>query len=271
MALIVAFLPDAEMRARLQCALRVDEAVRARHAILAADGWGEVERLMESRAPNLVVFDPCAAGDGGLSRCVELARRFPSVAFLPYCAGADSHPRDMIQLAAAGVRDVLLRDRDDRPVALYRVLVRSFSSSAGSRVMEELGPWVPEPLDAWMRALLAAAVVPLAPEDAARLYRRHANTLREHLRAAGFPPINKTIVWARLFQAAHLLDDPGRSAENVALALEFPSSAALRNQFQRYVGMSPVEVRAAGGVRAVARAFREAVGASPPFLDTKAA
>lgn len=262
MALVIALLPDHEMLSRLRRALRVDQAVRARHSLTAAADWDGVEQLAAAGAPHLLVFDPYASGRLEMGRCAEFARRYPSVSILPYGDVARGHPRDLIQLAVIGVREVLIRGQDDRPATLYLALCRMFSGSVDARVVDELGGRLPPQLEPFVRTLVSAAVAPLGPADAARLYRRHSNTLREHLRAAGFPPINKMIVWARLFQAAHLLEDPVRSAENVALALDFPSASALRNQFHRYVGMPPAGVRAGGGVRAVARAFLNALGSA---------
>lgn len=107
-----------------------------------------------------------------------------------------------------------------------------------------------------MGELVQTAAQPLTPADAARLYHGHANTLRVHLRAAGLPPLNQIIVWARLFRAAHLLGDPARAVESVAAALAYPSANALRNQLDRYAGLCPREVRAAGGLPALLQAFR---------------
>lgn len=63
--------------------------------------------------------------------------------------------------------------------------------------------------------------------------------------------------------AARLLDDPGRTVEQVALMLDFPSGTALRNMFKRYTGLRTSEVRQNGGVRCVLHAFKkELVGAA---------
>lgn len=243
------------MFSRLHRALAVDRVVHARHVLHAACDWDHVERLAARMNPQLVVFDPYASGQLEMARYAAFCESYRSVVLLPYGDIARVGPRDLLRLAEMGVREVLIRDRDDRPAGLYRLLSRMFSAAAESKALDELGDAVPPNFQAFFLALVAAAVAPMGPTDAARLYRRHANTLREHLRAAGFPPINKMIVWARLFQAAHLLEDPARSGENVALALGFPSASALRNQFNRYVQMSLGEVRAQGGVRVVARAF----------------
>ena len=47
--------------------------------------------------------------------------------------------------------------------------------------------------------------------------------------------------------AANLLEDPDRSADNIALALHFPSGSAFRNTCQRYLRATPSEIRRHGG------------------------
>jgi transcriptional regulator GlxA family with amidase domain len=51
--------------------------------------------------------------------------------------------------------------------------------------------------------------------------------------------------------ASQLLEDPSRSADTVAAALDFPSASAFRNTCRRYLGASPSELRLRGGSRFV--------------------
>jgi hypothetical protein len=60
------------------------------------------------------------------------------------------------------------------------------------------------------------------------------------------------------------MEEGGRTLEQVALRLEFPGAAALRNMLARYTGLTPREVREGGGVRAVLAAFRGALAAPRP-------
>ena len=67
------------------------------------------------------------------------------------------------------------------------------------------------------------------------------------------------IAWCRLITAARLLEDPGRTVEQVALLLDFPSGASLRNMLKRYTGLAPGEVRENGGMRCVIHAFLRSI------------
>jgi AraC-like DNA-binding protein len=69
------------------------------------------------------------------------------------------------------------------------------------------------------------------------------------------------IGWCRLLIAARVLDDPGRTVEQVALKLDFPSGAALRNMFKRYTGLRTTEVRENGGVRCLVHVLKRELAA----------
>jgi hypothetical protein len=58
-----------------------------------------------------------------------------------------------------------------------------------------------------------------------------------------------------LIVAARMLEDDQRSADSVALALEFPSGSAFRNTCQRYLRLAPQQIRASGGAEFVIQAF----------------
>lgn len=257
MALLITYLPDEIARRRLARALEVSCAARAPYTVVAARSWSEMRDVAMRSAPQLAVFDPYASGLLDLDLCAAFHRDFPSIALLPYGDFARGGARDVLRLAQLGVCEVVVRDQDDTPITFHLRITGALLSSVPGRVVTGLGDLFPATLHPFLRSLLFRASRPLDPADAARLYYRHPNTLREHLRAAGLPPVNKLIIWARLFHAAQLLESPVRTVDNVALALDFPSTAALRNQFQRYPGVTPQEVRAMGGMVFLMAKFRE--------------
>ncbi|MDF1504102.1 helix-turn-helix domain-containing protein, partial [Roseisolibacter sp. H3M3-2] len=87
----------------------------------------------------------------------------------------------------------------------------------------------------------------LTPERLARLIAVSRRALTRRLSEAQLPPPHQMLTWGRLVVAAHLLEDGTRSADGVALALDFPSGSAFRNVCRRYVGATPLEIRARGG------------------------
>jgi len=89
----------------------------------------------------------------------------------------------------------------------------------------------------------------------------HRKTLAARLARAGMPTPLALIGWCRLLAAARAMEEGGRTLEQVALRLEFPGAAALRNMLARYTGLSPREVRRRGGVQSVIAAFRRTLTA----------
>jgi AraC-like DNA-binding protein len=92
--------------------------------------------------------------------------------------------------------------------------------------------------------------------------------LTRRLAEAGFPPPHRLLTWGRLILAAHMLEDEERSADGVALVLDFPSGSAFRNTCQRYLRATPQQIRQKGGAAHVIAAFMAHVGARD--LDAEA-
>jgi AraC-like DNA-binding protein len=95
----------------------------------------------------------------------------------------------------------------------------------------------------------------LSPDGLARLLALPRRTVSQRLANAGFPPPQRLLTWGRLIVAAHLLEDRHRSADRVALSLDFPSGSAFRNTCQRYLHATPKDIRSRGGAAYVIRAM----------------
>jgi len=62
--------------------------------------------------------------------------------------------------------------------------------------------------------------------------------------------------WLRLLLAAELLDDHGRTVENIARATGFSSAASLKSTTKAFTRLTPTELRAGGAFESVARLAR---------------
>src|SRR6185436_12436225 len=102
----------------------------------------------------------------------------------------------------------------------------------------------------------------ISPTQFAELLALHRRTLGKRLAAAGFPPPQRLITWGRIIVAAHMLEDPSRSANSVAAALDFPSGSAFRNICQRYLHATPEMIRARGGAAYAVKALLRSVSDS---------
>jgi AraC-like DNA-binding protein len=215
-------------------------------------------RQMVLRSPaHVTFFDAYASGALDLDSVALFHEQFPSIALIAYGDFARRSVRDTVRLVRVGVWDIVIRGEEDNPLKLRDLVGEALAPSLVGGALPKLRDLLPAHLVPLFRQLLSVADRPLTPTDVARLYHRHPNTLRQHLRAAGLPPLNKLIVWMHLFHAAYRLGDTVRSFESVALSLGFPSASALRNQLRRYAGVTPHELRTGDGVDMLLREFRE--------------
>jgi transcriptional regulator GlxA family with amidase domain len=132
-------------------------------------------------------------------------------------------------------------------------------------VLELLRPTVAEVRPTVRDALLVAvtrAHQRLSPEGLARILGIRRKVLSDRLAQSGFPTAQRLIAWGRLVVAAKMLEDPDRTADSVALALDFPSGSAFRNTCQRYLHAAPQQIRARGGASYVIGALLRQVQAS---------
>ena len=257
MALILTCLAEAELRARLQNALSLDGAGGVAHTLEHTPVRNGVRSVILQRAPALLVFDPSDPAGRAPDEWIALLAGFPSTAAVAYLARDAGAAGLAAQLTRQGVHAVVTHPVGDSPPQLRAVLLDALATSLTERVAARLAPEIAPALRGDFRRLLAAARQPLGTQQMARLCHCSERTLHRRLLEAALPPPHHLAVWLRLVHAAHLLDDPDRTIENVALALEFASVNALRNQLVRYVGRSPGELRKAGALEGVLAAFNE--------------
>jgi AraC-like DNA-binding protein len=237
MPILLSYLPSPVARGRLQAALQVERAARVPYETLHGGAWSECHALAARCAPQVLVFDPYGATGMQLDAALAFRAEFPSASMVPYGAFQRRPARDVLVLARElGVQRIVTLDVDDGPATLRLTLAEAQSAGPVGRVLAALEAATPAELVPLLRIILHRAHAPVTPEEVAHAFHRHCKTIREELRGAGFPSLNKLIVWGRLFHASVLLQDRSRSLESVAMALHFPSAPALHNQFVRYAG-----------------------------------
>lgn len=242
MALFLAFLPNSVARARLSSTLERGRNARAGHQVRWAGSWEEMHQFALGSGPRLAVFDPYASGVLDIDACAAFGSAFPSIALLAYGNFRPGSYQDVLHLGRVGACGVAAYDVDDSPALLGLLITEILSFTVVGEVLEAIEDLVPSEIMPVMRYLLSPTDRSVTPETAAGFYRRCPKTLGRHLRSAGLPPLNKMILWARLFQAAHLLRDQRRTVEQVAYAAGFPSRTSFYNQLGRYACVTPTEL-----------------------------
>jgi len=248
---------------------RIQDALRGHAAVRICDQQDELLALLAEALVGVVVVDVRDRA-GTLTRGMVRTIRdgFPSVPVVAYCELTADSSREILALARAGVSDLILRGVDDVGIALRSALTTAQEHCVAKQVLDAIAPLVPPGIVPFLRYALEHARQAVSVTDAASALGVHRKTLVDRLASARLPTPSAMIAWCRLTLAAQMLEDPARSVEQVALLLDFSSSAALRNMLKRYTGLSPREVRENGGLRCVLHAFRQTL--APPARSAAA-
>ena len=200
------------------------------------------------------MLDLFATGSEGFRDLRRLRRQHPSVTLVLYVASPPTSIQTVFELGRFGVDGLIVVDQDDQPAQLRSIIEQAEARSITGLVSAALGRARPTARDAALIAVTRAHQR-LTPQQLASILGIRRRALAARLEAAGFPPPQRLITWGRLIVAAQMLEDTERSADSVAIALDFPSGSAFRNSCQRYVRLTPLEIRRDGGARCVIAAM----------------
>jgi len=210
---------------------------------------------------HLVITVPTdKAGRQTAATVAEIRQGFPSLPVIAYCALTAEDTHSLIALVRAGADDVIVRDFDDVGSVASQVIARAAASRVGERAFAELSPFVSASVRPILAYCLSNPTGATAVDDIAHALGIARRTLVSRLASAGLPGPAALITWSRLLVVAHLLEDPARSVDQVAAAVGFPSSTALRVTCKRYTGVRPLDLRSRGGHRYVIDLIRAEIG-----------
>jgi AraC-like DNA-binding protein len=229
--------------------------------VVSVASWDELLEIGRAEPPSTVaIVDPFDHdfGDEKLSPdLAALLNRLPSlpvVAAMYLHADAMEHAR---RLGSWGVVQVLDLYEERTPVA---VLTR-LQMATGRPLQLLLEQSLPKRLSGISRAIVAGAARTVAEggkgEDLARSFHITSRTLSRWCRRAALPPPRRLLGWMRVLLAAELLDDSGRTVQNVAYACGYSSDTTLRQALRGFVGVTPTDLRQNGAFASTAKAFAE--------------
>ncbi len=218
-------------------------------------------QLCETRPVHLAIVDLFANGALQLDPVRQLKRRFPRMSTVAYVDATVERGRDLFDAGRSGVDALILANVDDDAVNIAATIEHAEARGVAGVLRTMLEGLRPTARDALLISVTRAHEH-LTPDDLARRLSLSRRVLAKHLEQAGLPSPQRLLTWARLLVAAHLLEDPERSADNIALALHFPSGSAFRNTCQRYVRATPSEIRRNGGAPWVLQQMQSDTGGS---------
>jgi len=230
------------------------------HSVATARSWERLLWLVRERPVTGVVLDsdalpPDLAADATIG---ELRRRFPSLATV-LVARPRTDPLSLFRLGRAGIDGLILLPAD-RLAGVAEALRRALAQGTEAVVTRAVSAYLPPLGTSAIRLALEGAQHGWSGEDLALqggLSRPHLSMRLKH---CGLPSTGHLLVWAKLLHAGRWLADPGRTAQSAARQLEYSSGAAFRRALRNYVGMSPTEVKAFGGLSPVLSRFLDECG-----------
>ena len=208
MGVIATFLPTS---AHL---LRLRTAIRDRHEVVVCEDWGSLVHACERQAARVAVVDLFADGTANFPAIRQLKHRMPRLTLIAYVSFTAERAHDLFHAGRQGMDALILADQDDAPRVLLATVEQAESRSLGALVRLALDGIDPTARDALLLAVTRAHQR-LSPESLARLLALPKRTVSQRLARAGFPPPQRLLSWGRLIVAAHLLEDPQRSAGRV--------------------------------------------------------
>ena len=229
---------------------------------LLTDWEALLEEVRSAPASALVVVDPYTGVESQTQPSIELAallNRFPSLAVTAAMAARRGRLEHVRRLGEWGVVQVIDLDAEATELAIAQRLLSARGRPLRSLVERILPPSAPGAA----RAILGAATSVVSEGgkgvDLAHALHVTSRTLTRWCRRAGLPPPKRLLAWMRVLLAAELLDDPGRTVTDVALACGYASESSLRHALRSFVGMTSTELRQRGAFDTASRVFLRAL------------
>lgn len=220
--------------------------------------------LVRKLRPAAVLLDLGSAREHVASRFFrQLRQQFPSVVAVGCVRLAVADIHALPGAVAAGITDIAVIGHDDIGAVVDGALKRMGDEADLRAVLRAIAPHVPAAAWTTIRECGRAAARGLSVTALARELGMSQRTLLRRLVQWGLPRPAALIGWLRLLVAARLLEHSDRTVSEVAKALKYPSSAALRRAFRRGTGLSPTAVRREGGVASVVAAFVQTLSSLP--------
>jgi AraC-like DNA-binding protein len=260
-ARVFALVADPADRARLRGAVR-----RSIEFVFHAEVHEVLSALRASPvSPTALLLEPRDAHgrpSAGLAR--QVLTLFPGVPVIGYCQADIEHSQEILDLATAGVHELLFKHDDDADAAIRAVVASAHQACAGDVAYAAVASLIPVRLQPMIRYCLMYPASARSVHAVAQSLGVHRKTLVNRCNAAHLPAPGALVSWCQLLLVAHFLGRGSVTVESIARQLDFPSATALRNLLKRYTGMRPQDVRAAGGLPAVVEVFTRALEGEAP-------
>lgn len=160
-------------------------------------------------------------------------------------------------ITSPAITDLIVAGETDSPAMVQSIVLDVSKRRAADRVVAALRPRMSESLGAFAEWAVRYPQYNTV-ETLATQIGIHRQTAAVWCRKDRLLRPEELLMWSRLLLVAAILERTSFSVATLATELDFPSVIALRNQFKRYTGMTPLESRQAG-FEAVLKRFDDQV------------
>lgn len=206
-----------------------------------------------------VVAVEAGNAEAALRTIRQLRAAMPTHAIIAWCELRTSPSRLLLDIAHAGVTELVLRDVEDMQHVLARVLASATQRSSARQIDDRLGPLIAAPMRPLFQFALEHAHESLGVSEVAATFGITRRTLRNRLVEHRLLRPRVFLTWCRVLVACALLDERTRSLDSVAGQLDFPSGHGLGMVLRRYLGSGINALRDRQVSAAAECAFRAAL------------
>ena len=240
MARLAVLEPDSRLAARLSAALADHyELIECR------DLEGLWDVVMDRAVDGCILDIYHPAHSVSLSDLQRLRRRMPPLAIIVY-ADFEDHELDLFELGRLKIDGAILAGAGDHANDTRKAVTAALAASGALGVVAALdGQLHPLGMECLRWSIEHAEESPTVTQLAESLALTPAVLARE-LHDRRLPSPARLLLWGRLFRAARLLTNPGRSVEDTAFRLGYSSAPALGRALRREIGFAPTELRKRG-------------------------
>lgn len=219
--------------------------VGGHHRLFIASDWASLEELIRTEPVDIVVVDPA---DGVAFRWVEvrgLLQRFPSLPLVVYTVLSPDVTQGLVELAASGLRTVVLRGFDDDAERFRSLLERLPEYELSDQLIAMLRQPLTRVPASMRRVLVRCIRSPHEFQDVNDLARATGMTRRTFDRWMAMVGVSsKSLVKiARAVRAYHLMRDPGYRLADVARKVGYQEGRLFTRHVRQVTGLLPSSLR----------------------------
>lgn len=208
------------------------------------DSWDTLTYAVSRAAQPVVIFDP--SRDDSAVQAIRVRERFTSTAFVMYTTLDPRAFQNVAGLIRGGFTEVVLFGFDDQRARIERLLLdvalrielQPYLSALAPRLLR-----LPARLRSAVEEMIREPRSYRSTQDLAVAAQMSTRAVFRHLRAAGFPSPRRLVVSARVVRAYLLLSGNGRSAQEVASLLGYPSTDQLSAHLAELCGCTASDVK----------------------------